>query len=67
MAGEAQKIYIFLQGKLNEIMITIIIIIIIIIIIAMVVGALGKRVKIFIRKPQLKSYLQSTCCYKKSN
>ena len=23
--------------------------------------------KIFITKPQLKSYLQSTCCYKKSN
>ena len=23
--------------------------------------------KIFIRKPQVKSYLQSTCCYKKSN
>ena len=23
--------------------------------------------KIFIKKPQLKSYLQSTCCYKKSN
>ena len=63
MAGEVQKIYIFLHGKLNEIMITIIIIIIII----MVVGALGKRVKIFITKPQLKSYLQSTCCYKKSN
>ena len=62
MAGEVQKIYIFLHGKLNEIMITIIIIIII-----MVVGALGKRVKIFITKPQLKSYLQSTCCYKKSN
>ena len=64
MAGEVQKIYIFLHGKLNEIMITIIIIIIIII---MVVGALGKSVKIFITKPQLKSYLQSTCCYKKSN
>ena len=64
MAGEVQKIYIFLHGKLNEIMITIIIIIIIII---MVVGALGKRVKIFITKPQLKSYLQSTSCYKKSN
>ena len=55
MAGEVQKIYIFLHGKLNEIMITIIIIIIII----MVVGALGKRVKNFITKPQLKSYLQS--------
>ena len=64
MTGEVQKIYIFLHGKLNEIMITIIIIIIIII---MVVGALGKRVKIFITKPQLKSYLQSTRCYKKSN
>ena len=64
IAGEVQKIYIFLHGKLNEIMITIIIIIIIII---MVVGALGKSVKIFITKPQLKSYLQSTCCYKKSN
>ena len=25
------------------------------------------KVKIFITKPQLKSYLQSTCCYKKSN
>ena len=24
-------------------------------------------IKIFITKPQLKSYLQSTCCYKKSN
>ena len=23
--------------------------------------------KIFITKPPLKSYLQSTCCYKKSN
>ena len=23
--------------------------------------------EIFITKPQLKSYLQSTCCYKKSN
>ena len=23
--------------------------------------------KIFITKPQLRSYLQSTCCYKKSN
>ena len=67
MAGEVQKIYIFLHGKLNEIMITIIIIIIIIIIIMMVVGALGKRAKIFITKPQLKSYLQSTCWYKKSN
>ena len=66
MAGEVQKIYIFLHGKLNEIMITTTIIIIIIIII-MVVGAFGKRVKIFITKPQLKSYLQSTCCYKKSN
>ena len=26
-----------------------------------------KWIKIFITKPQLKSYLQSTCCYKKSN
>ena len=25
------------------------------------------KVKIFITKPQLKSHLQSTCCYKKSN
>ena len=27
----------------------------------------NNKVKIFITKPQLKSYLQSTCCYKKSN
>ena len=26
-----------------------------------------KHKRIFITKPQLKSYLQSTCCYKKSN
>ena len=26
-----------------------------------------KNDKIFITKPQLKSYLQSTCCYKESN
>ena len=35
--------------------------VIIIIIIIIKIG------KIFITKPQLKSYLQSTCCYKKSN
>ena len=40
--------------------------IIIIIIIIIIIKNL-KIGKIFITKPQLKSYLQSPCCYKKSN
>ena len=43
----------------------IIIIIIFIIIIIIIINIL--IIKIFITKPQLKSYLQSTSCYKKSN
>ena len=41
--------------------------IIIIIIILLLLLLFIIIIKIFITKPQLKSYLQSTCCYKKSN
>ena len=41
---------------------TIVIIIIIIIIITIIIIFYFKEKRIFITKPQLKSYLQSTCC-----
>ena len=50
------------HAPVNHIIIIIFITIIIIIIIIVIILS-----KIFITKPQLKSCLQSTCCYKKSN
>ena len=46
---------------------TIIIIIIIIIVIIIIIIIIITYKIVFITKPQLKSYLQSSCCYKRSN
>ena len=37
------------------------------IIIIIIIFIINVEKRIFVTKPQLKSYLQSTCCYKKSN